>query len=500
MKRKAIAVAGVVCAAAMAGSFAGCGDNGGANNSVVSMDINPGIELIVNDKDVVVSVYGTNQDGQVLLYGETDTLVGLKFADAVDKITKTAVELGYLSEENKVVQYSVSSATGVETADRLNGILNARVTAAAELLGLSFSVEAEASVSWSVMRKYEAYLEEHPDQADLSVAQFKLALTASETGEVSLEAAVDLSERELIGIITEAGEKATEYATKAYSAAKAAAFYSFEKVASYAVNSVYATYYASHLSGHLSTAYLGAQYAIYATGADSLEALADAIDSAKAAADKALSSEQAADVAAALGMTEEQLNELKDENGNVTVDSVDAYANRLFKNSEASAELDRVKSELARALNTAESAIHAALDEIDREYAEEIESIQSSLEGLLGMLNAVSVTLPDNVKAELEDLKELVVRIGQLTEDGVSVDDLRELAAQLQDKADQTLQAIERDLSESELAEVNELKANAERSFAAAEKAMEDALTQAEARARETLQELKDARKALKSK
>lgn len=496
LKRKAIAVAGVVCASAVAGSFAGCSNNDSAN-SVVSMDINPGIELVVNDKDVVVSVYGTNQDGQVLLYGETDNLIGSSFADAVDKITQAAVELGYLSEENKVVQYSVSSAAGGEVANRLNGILDARVSATAEALGLTFSVEAEASVPWSVIRRYEGYLEEHPEAADLSIAQFKLALSASETGEITLDAAVKLSEQELIDIIAKAGEQATEYATKAYDAAKASAFYAFDKIADAAVNNVYATYYTTHIMDHMQTAYLGVQYSVYATGASNLETLADVIVSAKAAADKVLSSEQTAAVAAALGLTDEQLNELKDEEGNITVDSVDAYANKLFKNSEASAALETVKSELARALNTAESAIDAALEEINEEYAEEIASIQSSLESALGMLNAVSVTLPENVKSELEDLKALVARIGELTKDGVTVEDVREIAAELQAKADKTLQAIERDLTADEWKEVNDLKEKAEGTFASARKTMEDALADAEAQARAFLQELKDARKSV---
>jgi uncharacterized lipoprotein YehR (DUF1307 family) len=93
-------------------SFSGCGKFSKNKNSVgeaktfVSLDVNPQIELTVDEKNKVVSVHASNEDGKVLLYGET-SFKGLSLEKAVDKITNLAVELGYLSKENKVIQTSI---------------------------------------------------------------------------------------------------------------------------------------------------------------------------------------------------------------------------------------------------------------------------------------------------------------------------------------------------------------------------------------------------------
>lgn len=81
--------------------------------SFVSLDINPEISLTIDENELVVSVYGENEDGQVLLYEESANIVGKDIESAIDKIVSLAIEYGYLDEENKVVGTTVSSADDV---------------------------------------------------------------------------------------------------------------------------------------------------------------------------------------------------------------------------------------------------------------------------------------------------------------------------------------------------------------------------------------------------
>ena len=80
--------------------------NAEKEKSFVSLDINPSVELVVEDGRVT-NVYATNDDAKVLIYDEE--LVGKKFEDVVNELIDLSVECGYLSAENTVVDFTVSS-------------------------------------------------------------------------------------------------------------------------------------------------------------------------------------------------------------------------------------------------------------------------------------------------------------------------------------------------------------------------------------------------------
>lgn len=78
-----------------------------ANDTYITMDINPSIELIVNRKDKVIYANALNEDGEVLL-AELD-LVGMDVEDAIDLIIETATALGYIDPEAEETYVSVSA-------------------------------------------------------------------------------------------------------------------------------------------------------------------------------------------------------------------------------------------------------------------------------------------------------------------------------------------------------------------------------------------------------
>ena len=130
MKKKLLIITLIltVCVALVAA--AGCTKkNERTSDSYVRLDINPAVELIVDADDKVVSVYGANSDGTVLLYGEAEGFVGKDVESVVNSITESAVKLGYLDENNKVVQYTVSSPDGEKVEKDLANKITAKITA-----------------------------------------------------------------------------------------------------------------------------------------------------------------------------------------------------------------------------------------------------------------------------------------------------------------------------------------------------------------------------------
>ena len=116
MKKRIISIMLAVLMLVPAFMFASCGkteDVKAPEGTVtrVTVDINPSIELMVDDQNKVVSATALNDDGSVLIAGEA--LVGMQAEDAAELIVSLATETGYLvkgkvSASENEVKISVS--------------------------------------------------------------------------------------------------------------------------------------------------------------------------------------------------------------------------------------------------------------------------------------------------------------------------------------------------------------------------------------------------------
>lgn len=499
MKKKFFAASALLCAGIMSISLAACGSGGNATEatSFVTLDINPSIEFTLDKKDRVISVYGANEDGQVLLYGE-EGIVGAKVDVAVEKVTGLAIELGYLDGYNAVVETSVTSAQE-GLAENLSGKINAKVTVTAEKYNLS--VSCEGNTTYSLLRKLEQLKEQYPDNSaiqSLTADRLKLILSANATGEISVEAAAELDNDELIQFISDAHAKVEEYATYAYNEAKVKALAAYDEAVGMAIDGIYTTYYTAH---HPMNVYYGYSYQSYKTSARALDATADLLAIAEKAGEYPLNEVQIAAVAQALGMGE-NVDALKNSDGEITVNSIYAYADKLFKNSEASSAIETMKNSLDAALDTVESELQAKIEELSAEYKTEIEETKAILESTAEQINGMLALLPESAKAQLNamvsDCREIAEDAGNMIADGrVTSDEVRNLAVKLEGKAAATLEMIENDLTEEELAEVKQLQEKAMETLTTAKQKMENAINQAEKQAKEKLEALKAERSSL---
>ena len=64
----------------------------------ITIDVNPSIELMVDDENKVVSATALNDDGSILIAGEA--IVGMEAEDAVEYVVSLATETGYIVKGN----------------------------------------------------------------------------------------------------------------------------------------------------------------------------------------------------------------------------------------------------------------------------------------------------------------------------------------------------------------------------------------------------------------
>lgn len=499
MKKKFCAAALSTLFAATALAVTGCNADVGDDEkqAYVSLDINPAIELIVDRNNNVISVRGENEDGLVLLYEETG-IAGEKIDVAVKKITDLAVKYGYLDEDNKVVDMLVSSSDSAFAAE-LSGKIDASVTATAANLGLTVTVDGEGA--YSLIRKMNEIKEQFPDNsavANASAQKFKLALAASGTGEISVEAAVALDDSKLIEMLKSKRSEIDAFATTAYAEAKARAEAAYEQAAALAAYGAYAEFYMEKMLTHPTTVYYGAVYRMYASAAKGFEVICDVAELANEAKRYPLDEEQVEKIATALGM--ESTDALKNSDGEITVESIEAYADKLFKNSPASEELEKTKAALTDALSEIEAAVKQKAAELGEKYKPQIDQAAESARRVVEAVNNVMNAMPESVKnivnAATKDLNDVLAALDDVLSDGkIELDELKDIAAGLEGKAQEYLERMKADLSDDEWAELEQKKTAAVEKLTAQKQQFEKALDDAAKAAKARLAELKEARK-----
>lgn len=74
--------------------------------AVIQMDVNPSVSFVIDEDEVVISIYGENDEGKMIIINEE--IVGLKLSEAIEKIIEIESETGYLLKgkvdgtENKI--------------------------------------------------------------------------------------------------------------------------------------------------------------------------------------------------------------------------------------------------------------------------------------------------------------------------------------------------------------------------------------------------------------
>ncbi|MBQ7236086.1 MAG: hypothetical protein IJX03_02885 [Clostridia bacterium] len=382
MKKGLLKILGLTLALVMCFSAFGCNNTASAEaSSFVSVDINPSIELTLDGNDKVLSVRGTDEDGQVLLYGET-SLVGLDVEAAIEKITFLAVELGYLSEDNKVVNTSVSAKTKA-IADKVRDKVNAKITATVG----DFNVTIDEEQAYSLKRQFEQFKADYSEYADsITIEQFKLALSASETGEVTLEAAIEMDAKELIKIISDAHKALKDYATEEYLKAKHKAEADFNNNISGIVDGIYGN---KDFGLHLIPGLDVGKYGDVMGSVRQLEGIVKSFKFEKVI-NYELTTNEVDALVTALGLSDSI--PLQNADGKVTLGSVYGYLDKTLKN---------LPETDAETVKTNIEDVIAGIEANAKTYVEQaINAHKAQIETLLGNVQIQGVDLTDGASEE----------------------------------------------------------------------------------------------------
>lgn len=506
MKSKFKLFVTIILSFAMAFSMIACrpnddGDNDGANNSdgqntptttaqsFVSIDINPSIELTVDENDVVVSVYGANEDGQILLHGETD-LKGKSVDEVVEKITDLAVEYGYLTEENKVVNTSVTSVNQ-QVADALKNKVNAKISARGNHFG--FEIKTDGEGVFSLMREYEKFIAENPSYKNvLSLDKFKLALSVSEEGNIDLNVAVEMDESELIDLANELHGKLEGIASDMFKKARKEAERIYNKAVDSKLASVYDTFYSENITSHPITGlYRGKLYKAYKTAEIGFECLEDAIEIHDAVEEFPLTNEIINSVIEPLGLTTEDIALLMNKDGDVTIESIEDYLDKEFKNAVDNADKEALEDAIESLLDSIEEQLEGTIKL--SKYNGDLSLIKTQIETQLNVIKAIPVLVkPEEVNNFISDMETLIESINVAIENGINVDDIDNLADLMEDGADEILELIEAELSTEEKAEIEEMKKELVKECQEDKDRFESAMNMAEESAKDYLQGKKE--------
>ena len=120
----------------------------------MTVDINPGVEFMIDDENKVVSVTALNDDGAILIAGES--FIGKTPEEAVELVVKLSGETGYLvkgnvSADENIVKISVSGDS--EYADYIRESVEEKTKAVFEKLDISGKVEKAEEMNLSALRE-----------------------------------------------------------------------------------------------------------------------------------------------------------------------------------------------------------------------------------------------------------------------------------------------------------------------------------------------------------
>ena len=493
----ALALSMVACRPNGDGDDGGSGNSGGQTpiatsaQSFVSIDINPSIELTVDENDYVVSVFGANEDGQILLQGETN-LKGKPVDEVVEKITDLAVEYGFLTEDNKVVSTSVTSVNQ-QVADALKNKVNAKISARGNHFG--FEIKTNGEGVFSLVREYEKFIAENPSYKNvLSLDKFKLALSVSEEGNIDLSVAVEMDESELIALANELHDKLEGIASDIFKKARKEAQRIYDKAVDSKLASVYDDFYSENLLSHPVTGlYRGKLYKAYKTAEIGFECLEDAIEIHDSVEDFPLTNEMINSVIEPLGLTTDDIALLMNKDGQVTINSVEDYLDKAFKNAVDNADKEELEDAIEDLLDGIEDQLENAIDLSD--YNGDLTLIKTQIEAQLTTIKAMMGTMPvvlSEITNFIDDMETLIISIETAISDGITVEEIDDFADLMEDGADEILELIEDELSASEEAEIEEMKKDLVRQCQEDKDRFESAMNKAEESARDYLQDKKE--------
>lgn len=470
--------------------FAACGGNNETKvsaESYVAIDINPSISLTLDEENKVISVHATNEDAQIMLYGEA--LEGLSLEVAIDKIAELSMELGFINDDNYGINFNVSGSINENT---VKGTLEAAFDKHSGEFNVNFSTEG----TFSDLRELEAikakYIDNLKIQA-LTIEEYKLIVEAQLIdATLTVEEAVEMKVEELMNIIAEGAIAIEPYATEAYNIAIGVAERAYNEFKGQLLDALWLVPYTKDLAniftGRQYPIHNGALYNMYTSSSRALGVGIDAIETAiKVANEMAVPTSVVDEIAVALNLTEEQKALFVEEitvDGVVTLASLEGYLNKWFKNM-----TEDERAAVKATIDEIMAKVQAFAVEIDNAVAQEYK------DAVVKLAEDLTSLIPEELTAFLgsyvTEFKNLVDKISGAVDSKEPLAAIKAVKEVFDEEAARIMQTMRDELTAEDLQDVEDSIAKVSSTLKGYEDAFNEAKAKAEADAKAWLEEQK---------
>ncbi len=225
-------------------------------DSVITMELNPSISLTVDEKGIVTSVYGNNDEGKMILIDEEENIVGKEAETAMDKILEIEVKCGYFVKDSTDEQYN-----------------NLKITVNCELdtNELNAMVQQLNDHVTSKLNELNVHVNEKVEIIKNNEKEHLVNLAVSLDPELTIEAANQLTNQQLIAKISASYLELEQFPTKELENM-------YNTFKTYEVNLAESKFFNNVLSASttINTALIDAYNSLYVNGNAALDSLKEA--------------------------------------------------------------------------------------------------------------------------------------------------------------------------------------------------------------------------------
>lgn len=142
--------------------------------ALVTMDVNPSVEFVVDENNKVLSVNGKNDEGKMIIHGES--IVGKSLEDAIDIVVKVENETGYLIDGNVSLDsntINISISADPESYQILSSQIDSYIEQACEKYNIKGEIEKGVQYTKDELIQYILTLDSTMNEEELKNKTFE---------------------------------------------------------------------------------------------------------------------------------------------------------------------------------------------------------------------------------------------------------------------------------------------------------------------------------------
>lgn len=351
-------------------------DDGGSEvTAIVKLEFSPTLLLALNDSGDVLGACGLNDDAVILLYepNETEsTLIGSPVTTAVKKLINTASKFGFINSSFSAVGVSVLSKESGK-ALTIEATVSTAIEQACNLAGVSSNVSTE--LSYAAKKAYLAFDDLHSSDmySEVDEKSFDFAYALSKYNSTSVEDEVEFHEQDMVEKLANLCLSYKNYETASFRLAKKNADIALEQAISTELDRLWLARYRDEKNAVKGAAF-ELFYFDYLYATAEIKSIKQMVNYLDVLEYLVFDSEKTAEILEAFKLSENDAKLVANRNGNVTVDSVEQYANMMEKNGKAF-DKDRIDAIISSFNNNVYSLKDRFVDEKKKDIESEINSI-----------------------------------------------------------------------------------------------------------------------------